>query len=94
MVHESPNDLRLRKLGNIRKMSNAGGDAAQRPALPSEIRYHIPEALSHFTAFPQPAPNTPARIVDPLFKALNYVLLTVTETGLSNERFNICFAKF
>ena len=28
LPHELPNDLRLTKLGNIRKMSNVGGDAA------------------------------------------------------------------
>ena len=94
LVHELPNDLRLRKLGNIRKMSNVGGDAAQRPVPIPEIRYHTPETPFNFTASLQPVPNTLARIVDFLHKALNYVLLTVSETGLSNERFNTCFTKF
>ena len=40
LVHELPkelpNNLRLRILGNIRKMSNVGVDAAQPPVAPPE----------------------------------------------------------
>ena len=39
LVHELPHELpNVRKLGNIRKMSNVGGDAAQCPVFLPEIK--------------------------------------------------------
>ena len=38
LPHELPNDLRLRILGNFRKILNWGGDIAQCPVSPPEIK--------------------------------------------------------
>ena len=65
LVHELPkelpNNLRLRILGNIRKMSNVGVDAAQPPVTPPETkcRQQPPKNTQNQTLYPRSPPTPP-----------------------------------